>query len=97
MSEHEEAVDVDEIARILHVSRDTIYARARAGEIPAFKVGRVWRFWPSEVREALRPKPVDLWAQPPGSAAGRYREARKRLAAGRGDAHDRETVRRYLS
>ena len=37
-------LNVDEVARYLRVVPDTIYRRARRGEIPAVKVGKVWRF-----------------------------------------------------
>ena len=35
---------VDEVARYLGVVPDTIYRKARRGEIPAVKVGKMWRF-----------------------------------------------------
>ncbi len=35
---------VDQVARYLGVVPDTIYRRARRGEIPAVKMGKVWRF-----------------------------------------------------
>ena len=60
--EQETAVDVVEMTRILNVSTDTVYRRARTGEIPAHKVGVLWRFWPSEVRTHLA-QPRDPWAQ----------------------------------
>ncbi|HVN28688.1 MAG TPA: helix-turn-helix domain-containing protein [Candidatus Binataceae bacterium] len=40
---------VDEIAADLHVHRITIYRLLKAGKIPGFKVGRVWRFRANEV------------------------------------------------
>ena len=72
--EDAQTIGIAEVARIYGVSRDTVYLKARAGEIPGFKFGRTWRFWPSEVREALRPKRTDLWAQP--ARARRARRAR---------------------
>ena len=42
---------VDEIAADLHVHRITVYRLLKAGKIPGFKVGRVWRFRMNEVRE----------------------------------------------
>jgi len=59
----ETAVSVSELRRRLDVSKDTVYKLAREGRIPAFKVGRDWRFYPSQVDDALS-KPVDLWAPP---------------------------------
>ena len=35
---------VDEVARYLGVVPDTIYRKARRGEIPAVKMGKMWRF-----------------------------------------------------
>jgi len=35
---------VPEVARYLGVVPDTIYRKARRGEIPAVKMGKVWRF-----------------------------------------------------
>lgn len=67
----EEAIDVAGCAAMLHVSTDTVYHRARSGDLPAFKVGRVWRFWPSEVRKAVATKPLDPWAQSPASRRAR--------------------------
>jgi len=43
-------LNVDEVARYLGVVPDTIYRKARRGEIPAVKVGKVWRF-PKETLE----------------------------------------------
>jgi len=37
-------LDVDGAAKLLGVSKDTIYHLARAGKIPATRVGREWRF-----------------------------------------------------
>lgn len=48
----EEAVTVRELAGLLGVHQNTVYAKA-GGEIPGFRVGRSWRFFPSEVRAAL--------------------------------------------
>ena len=41
-------MNVDEVAKYLGVVPDTIYRKARRGEIPAVKMGKVWRF-PKEV------------------------------------------------
>lgn len=40
---------VEEVAQYLNLVPDTIYRKARRGELPAVKVGKVWRF----PREAL--------------------------------------------
>jgi len=63
MTSTEAAVGVAEQALRLGVSKDTIYRLVRRGTIPGFKVGRDWRFFPSQVEQALS-TPVDLWAPP---------------------------------
>jgi excisionase family DNA binding protein len=60
--EHEAAVDVAEMARILGVSMDTVYRQVRAGDIPGFKLGGLWRFFPSKVVAHLE-RPNDPWQQ----------------------------------
>ncbi len=67
----EQMIGPAEVAALLQVSTETVYHRARAGDLPGVKVGRLWRFWPSEIREALRPKPVDPWAMPAASRRAR--------------------------
>lgn len=75
----ESAVTASDIAAMLDVSLETVYRTAttaspKAGEIPGFKVGRSWRFFPSVVKAHLT-NPRDRWAQPVRS------RARKRAAA----------------
>lgn len=66
----EQAATVAEIAEMLNVSTDTVYTKAQAGDIPAFKVGRVWRFYRSQVNAALA-EPVDPWRRSSHSRARR--------------------------
>lgn len=47
-------VSVDDIARHLGVSKDTIYRWAEAQRLPAHKVGRFWKFKLQEVDEWVR-------------------------------------------
>ncbi len=47
-----EVMDIYAAAEYLRVSRGTLYKSIRAGEVPAFKLGRGWRF-----RKAL----LDRW------------------------------------
>ena len=35
---------VHEVSRYLGVVPDTVYRKARRGEIPAVKMGKIWRF-----------------------------------------------------
>ena len=66
----EAAVDAREMARLLGVSPDTVRRRAALGELPGVRIGRQWRFWPSEVKQHLerRSSARDPWAR---SAASR--------------------------
>lgn len=70
----EAAVGVREIALMLKASPEKVYQLVRRGEIPGFKLGGVWRFFPSEVREHVTAPKTDPWAQ---SARSR---GRKRVA-----------------
>jgi excisionase family DNA binding protein len=66
-SRHEDQMKtVDEIAAELHVHRITIYRLLKAGKIPGFKVGRVWRFRANEVRD---------WVEQPRGAKATERKA----------------------
>jgi len=47
---------VEELAKYLDVTVDTIYRKAREGEIPGIRVGRVWRFSKEIIDEWLRKK-----------------------------------------
>lgn len=49
-NEPEKLLDVDEVAALLGLHSQTIYDMARTGELAGFKVGRVWKFRPSDVR-----------------------------------------------
>jgi excisionase family DNA binding protein len=44
---------VEEVARILRLKPDTIRAMARRGDLPAIKLGRVWRFRRSSITQLL--------------------------------------------
>jgi len=44
---------VEQPTKYLQVDQYTIYAWARKGEIPAFKVGRFWRFRKEEIDKWL--------------------------------------------
>lgn len=45
---------VDEVAEFLRMPRSTIYSLAQEGRIPAFKVGRRWRFRKSVLEEWVK-------------------------------------------
>lgn len=48
-NEPEKLLDVDEVAALLGVHQQTVYDMARSGELRGFKVGRIWKFRPSDV------------------------------------------------
>ncbi|GAA2748755.1 helix-turn-helix domain-containing protein [Amnibacterium kyonggiense] len=78
----EHAVDVLGLTEILGVSKDTIYSMARSGEIPSIRLGRLWRFYPTQVREHLEAEAAarrsDLWARPSRSKVARAQDKRLR-------------------
>ncbi len=43
----------DEVARLLRVSRDTVYRLAARGQLPGRKVGRIWRFSKDAIHDYL--------------------------------------------
>ena len=45
---------LEEIAQYLKVSKDSIYRLAQKGEIPASKIGNLWRFKKDEVDEWMK-------------------------------------------
>jgi PTS system nitrogen regulatory IIA component len=47
----EEILTIDEVARYLRVSERTVYDWAQKGEIPAGKIGTVWRFKKREIEK----------------------------------------------
>lgn len=40
----EDVLDLEEAAKYLKLSKQTIYKFVRAGTLPAFRLGRSWRF-----------------------------------------------------
>lgn len=74
MTAADNAVNVAEIAEFLRISKESAYRKAKSGEIPGFKVGRSWRFFPEAVKAKLS-TPVDPWAYSPQSRAKKRRAA----------------------
>lgn len=62
---------VNEVATILEVNRDTVYKKARSGEIPGIRIGRVWRFYQDVLDEWLRKKS--------GKEIGAWRKQEKKV------------------
>lgn len=50
------ALTVAELAEYLGLAKDTIYRKAKAGEIPGMRIGRSWRFPQDVIDEWLRGK-----------------------------------------
>ncbi len=48
-----------QIAEHLGVSKETIYRYLHRNQIPAYKVGKLWRFLPSEVDKAVRSRKLE--------------------------------------
>lgn len=44
---------VNEVATILRLKPETIRSMARRGDLPAIKLGRVWRFRSSSIKQML--------------------------------------------
>ncbi|MGE0456466.1 MAG: helix-turn-helix domain-containing protein [Vicinamibacterales bacterium] len=49
-NEPEKLLDVNEVASILGVHAQTVYAMARSGEMKSIRTGRIWKFRPSDVK-----------------------------------------------
>lgn len=49
MQEHSYSLTPEEVARILQITRNTVYELVKRGELPAFRVGRKIRFDPQDV------------------------------------------------
>lgn len=45
---------LEEVAQYLKVSKDSIYRLAQRGEIPASKLGTLWRFKKEEIDEWMK-------------------------------------------
>jgi excisionase family DNA binding protein len=49
-----EALDANDVARILKVSYRTVLRLAERGELPYFRVGDLWRFERKDVEEFIK-------------------------------------------
>lgn len=56
--EIEETLTVPEVAKMLRMSRQTIYNMIRAGKLPHFRVGNKVRFNRSDIEALMKPVPV---------------------------------------
>ena len=55
-----EVLTAEEVARLLRLSAKTVRIRAGRGEIPAKKVGKVWRFIRADIEAYLRQSESDI-------------------------------------
>jgi len=53
----EQSMTVDEVAKLLRVSRQTIYNMIRAGKMPHFRVGNKVRFNRADIEAIMKPVP----------------------------------------
>jgi excisionase family DNA binding protein len=63
----DELWDIARVAAYLGVTERTVYNKVRAGELPAVKVGRLWRVRPGDLEAWL-----ELGAKTPASVPGPY-------------------------
>ena len=61
-------LSVEEIAKYLGVSKDTIYNWISGGGMPAHRIGRFWKF---------KKKAVDLWVETGGAGRRGTRQSTK--------------------
>jgi excisionase family DNA binding protein len=77
------ALSVQQAAALLNVSTTTIYAQARAGTLPAHRIGAAWRFFESELLTSTRHDP---WARSARSMAAVDRRRKPSVSSGNGRA-----------
>lgn len=65
-----EILTIDEVAQYLRVSERTVYQWAQNGEIPAGKIGTVWRFKKSEIENLVNGRLSHSSAQSDGKIFG---------------------------
>lgn len=80
------ALTVAELAEYLGLAKDTIYRKAKAGEIPGVRIGRSWRF-PQDV--------IDEWLREKAEVKGKWREARDK--GGKADRSSRRQKPRFTT
>jgi excisionase family DNA binding protein len=52
-----DVLNVDQVADLIHMHRETVYTLIERGEIPAVKVGRRWRIRRQDVEALLAGEP----------------------------------------
>lgn len=56
--EFEPVVDSEEAAQFLNINPKTLQKMARNGEVPAYRIGKLWKFRISDLDEWLRSKVI---------------------------------------
>ena len=54
VSPFDQLLTIDEVSRLLRVSRNTAYTMCRDGRLPAIKLGRDWRIRRADLEELLK-------------------------------------------
>lgn len=52
---------LEQIAEYLQISTSSIYKMAQKGKIPAYKVGRQWRFRKEEIDKWIKTRNKNKW------------------------------------
>jgi excisionase family DNA binding protein len=56
----DQLMDIKEVASYLRLQESTVYAWAKGGRIPAFRLGRLWRFRRTELDAWLENQRLQL-------------------------------------
>ena len=56
MTKNNNVLTVTEVAEYLGITSDTVYRKARSGDIPALRIGRLWRFPKDVIDDWLKAK-----------------------------------------
>ena len=65
---NEEALTADEVAEILHIGRNAVYALAKSGELSSYRIGRRLRFTYADVQSYIsRSRKTEMPKSPPFS------------------------------
>lgn len=64
----EQALNADDVAHMLHISRNSVYKLAKEGPLPSYKVGRKLFFTKSDVQEFIDSKHRRLSSRTPSSS-----------------------------
>ena len=66
-----EVMTVTEVAEYLRVNPQTVYRKAKAGELPVMRIGRAIRFRRTELEEWMR---APIFTVRPSTSSGRTEE-----------------------